>query len=200
MSAVSKAQICNLALAHVKQTATTIANLDTDQGNTAVQCRIHYDVARRFVLADHEWNFATKRVPLADLGSPPPLWLYRYDQPSDSLKNREIERVSKEDDPVPFVVETQENGSGLCILTDRPEARLVYTWDVELPALFSPGFVTAFSWLLASELAPALPGSQKTQEACLTIYRNYLSSGMAVDSGEGQADPEHFSPWERARI
>ena len=70
MTTVSKAQICNLGLAHLNQTGTQISNLDTDTGTTAIQCRIHYDIARRFVLADHNWNFATKRLALTDIGSP----------------------------------------------------------------------------------------------------------------------------------
>lgn len=200
MAHISKAQICNLALAHLKQTKTTIANLDTDKGNTAVQCRIHYDIARRFVLTDHDWNFATKRVALADVGNPPALWAYRYDDPSDSLKIREIERVSKLEDPIPFVVESNLDDSGLSVITDRAGAIAVYTYDVVNPSLFSPGYVSTFSWYLASELVPALSGSEKTQEACLTVYRNLLAGSQATDSGEGQADPEFQSPWERARI
>ena len=56
------------------------------------------------------------------------------------------------------------------------------------------------SWYLASELAPALSGSENIQEAALTIYRNTIAAAQAVDSGEGQQDPDLDSPWERARI
>jgi len=198
--AVSKAQICNMALAHIKQTKTTIANLDTDTGNTADQCRIHYDVARRFALADHNWNFATKRVTLADVGSPPATYIYRYDYPADCLKVQEIQRLTKADVPVPYLIEAVEDGSKLSILTDMAAAIGVYTWDVENVALFSPSFVTALSWLLASDLAPALSGSEKIQEATLTVYRNYIAAAQAADSSEGKADDELTASWERARI
>lgn len=198
--AVSKAQICNLALAHIKQTKTTISNLDTDNGNVAVLCRIHYDVARQFVLADHPWNFATKRVALTDIGSPPSDWVYRYDYPSDCLKFREIQRLAKTDAPIPFAVEAEDDGSGLSVLTDMSSAVGIYTWDVTNTALFSPQFVSALSWYMASELAPALSGSEKVQEAALTVYRNTMAAGQATDSSEGQADPELDSPWERARL
>ena len=198
--AVSKAQICNMALAHIKQTKTTIANLDTDTGNTADQCRIHYDVARRFALADHNWNFATKRVTLADVGSPPATYIYRYDYPADCLKVQEIQRLTKADVPVPYLIEAVEDGSKLSILTDMAAAIGVYTWDVENVALFSPSFVTALSWLLASDLAPALSGSEKIQESSLTVYRNYIAAAQAADSSEGKADDELTASWERARI
>ena len=198
--AVSKAQICNMALAHIKQTKTTIANLDTDTGNTADQCRIHYDVARRFALADHNWNFATKRVTLADVGSPPATYTYRYDYPSDCLKVQEIQRLTKADVPVPYLIEAVEDGSKLSILTDMATAIGVYTWNVENVALFSPSFVTALSWLLASDLAPALSGSENVQESSLTVYRNYIAAAQAADSSEGKADDELTASWERARI
>ena len=201
--AVSEAQICNLALSHIKQTKSTIANLDTDTGNTATQCRIHYDVARQFVLTDHNWNFATKRVTLTDISSDPmspATWSYRYDYPSDCLRMQSIERASKTNTPIPFRVEAEDDGSGLSILTDTQDARAIYTWDVTNTTLFSPPFVSSLSWFLASELAPALSGSETIQEAALTIYRNTLIAAHAIDSAEGEADAELDASWERARI
>lgn len=197
--AVTKAQICNLALAHINQTKTQISDLDTDQGTTAIQCRIHYDVARRFVLADHNWNFATKRVALAVIGSPPSDWLYRYDYPSDCLRAREIQRFTKSEMPIAFKVEDDGTGAGLCILTDKDEATLIYTKDVTNPALFTPGFVSAMAWYLASELAPALSGDEKKQQQCYSIYRGHLSGAHAADSSESFGPFELESPWQRAR-
>ena len=201
--AVSEARICNLALSHIKQTKTTVANLDTDTGNTAVQCRIHYDTCRQFVLSNHDWNFATQRVTLANISSDPmspTTWNYRYDYPSNCLKIRNIQPLNKTSDPIPYVVELEEDGSGLSILTDLEDARAIYTQDVDNPTLFSPGFIQSLSWYLASELAPALSGSETIQEATLTVYRNTIAAAQAMDSGEGQQDPDLDSSWERARI
>ena len=201
--AVSEARICNLALSHIKQTKTTVANLDTDTGNTAVQCRIHYDTCRQFVLSNHDWNFATQRVTLANISSDPmspTTWNYRYDYPSNCLKIRNIQPLNKTSDPIPYVVELEEDGSVLSILTDLEDARAIYTQDVDNPTLFSPGFIQSLSWYLASELAPALSGSETIQEATLTVYRNTIAAAQAMDSGEGQQDPDLDSSWERARI
>jgi len=197
--AVTKAQICNMALGHINQSGTTISNLDTDQGNTADQCRIHYDNARRFVLADHDWNFGGKRVALTDIGSPSALWTYRYDYPSDCLRIREIERLSKTDVAVPYEVSALGTGDKLVIQSDLASAICLYSWDVVLPTMFSPGFVTALSWYLASELAPALSGDRDIQQAALSVYDNYKRSAKAADSSEGLPDVEIDSPWEQAR-
>jgi len=199
--AVSQAQICNLALSHIHQTTTTIANLGTDTGNVAVQCRIHYDTARRFVLSDHYWNFATKRQTLASIGTPPALWAYRYDYPSDCVSSgfREIQRLSKDDAPVPYVVELEDNGFGLSVLTDMPNAVGIYTSDVENTVLFSPGFVQTFSRYLAASLAEALTGNLNVQQSQLSIYQGLKRSAMVADSNEGEFQHSYDSPWERAR-
>ena len=199
MSTVSKAQICNLALSHINQTETQISKLDTDTGNTAIQCRIHYDVAREFVLADHHWNFAKKRVVLTDIGSPPTNWVYRYDYPSDCLKMREIERLTRKDLPIPFGIEDDGSENGLSIVTDKDEATGIYTYNVQNVSLFSPGFVAALGWYLASELAPALSGDLKKQESTLAVYNRIMAAAEGTDSDEGEMDPELDSPWERAR-
>ena len=200
MASITKAQICNLALAHINQTETSIANLDTDTGLTAVQCRIHYDTCRRFVLADHYWNFAKKRVTLAVSGQTAPTnWIYRYDYPSDCLHFRNIERDTRTETPLPFDIEDDGTDSGLSIVTDKYQAVGVYTRDVENTALFSPGFAIALGWYLASELAPSITGNMKIQEACLTVYGKTYSAAKGVNSNEITSDNELESPWERAR-
>ena len=200
MSTVSKAQIVNLALAHINQTQTSITNLDTDTGLTAVQARIHYDVCRRFVLADHNWNFAKKRVTLAVSGQTAPTnWIYKYDYPSDCLYFRNIERDTRTELPLPFDIEDDGTDSGLSIVTDKYQAVGVYTRDVENTALFTPGFVTSMGWYLGSELAPSLTGNLKIQEACLTVYGRALNAAESRNSNEVTSDAEFDSPWERAR-
>jgi hypothetical protein len=200
--AVSKAQICNMALAHIKQTLTTIANLDSDTGNTAVNCRIHYDTARQFVLAGHDWNFATKRKTLADISPAtmsPVTWGYRYAYPSDCIKFQEIERLTKTSVPVKYKIEAKDDGSALSILTDMEDARAVYTFDLDNTSMFSPGFISALSWYLASELAPALSGSETLQQACLAVYSGVASRASSQDSQQQEHPDELDSPWDRAR-
>ncbi len=195
----SDVQICNLALMHIKQSRTLISNLVTDTGKTADVCREHYDVCRRFVQADHNWNFCTQRVALTDIGSPPATWSFRYDYPSSCLKFRSIQADDRTTQ-IPYVVELKPDGSGMSILTDRSQAVGVFTQNVTNAALFSPGFVTALSWYLASEIAPALSEDNSMQEAALTVYRNMLITAEQSDSNEEEADAEPASAWDRARL
>lgn len=194
----TQVQICNLALAHLGQTGTTIANLVTDKGLTATQCRIHYDVAREFVLADHDWNFAEKVVYLADIGNPPQHWAYRYDYPSDCLKFRHINGDARTGRRPPFRVMLTEGGQR-CIVTDRRQAEGVYTADITNTTVFSPGFVEAFSWYLAAALAPALTGDVKKQEMALRVYQSFVGAAQRQDAQESGQDEMPDAPWITAR-
>jgi hypothetical protein len=196
---ITTAQICNLALAHINQTESQIANLDTDTGTTAIQCRIHYDLARQVLLSDHHWGFAKKRVALADLGNPPSTWDFRYDYPADCVRFHHIQLPNRDCLPIRYSVEDDGLEAGLSILTDDEGAIGVYTYNVENTVLFTPMFSSALSWYLASELAVAIAGDSKKQEQAFAVYGRLLSSAKAMDSEEGQQDPEFDSPWERAR-
>lgn len=196
---LTKELLCNRALAHIHQTQTTISDFATDTGNTADQCRNHYDFCRQFVLADHNWSFARKRATLTTLaGTPPATWLYQYEYPDDCLRFREIERQYRLGDPPKWILEN-DSGTDIKILSDEADAIGIYTWDVELVTLFPPGFVSALGWYLASELAPALTGDQELQRTCYQIYQGQIAAAQAVSSQEGQWDDELESPWERAR-
>ena len=63
----SKVQICNLALAHIGQKS--VASLD-EASVPATYLNLYYDAARDAALRDYNWNFATKTIALADLGTP----------------------------------------------------------------------------------------------------------------------------------
>jgi len=198
--AVGKAQICNLALAHIRQTKTTIANLDADEGSTAVLCRIHYDICRLFVLADHNWTFATKRKALVDVGSPPATWAYRYDWPTDCVQFQGVQGQTREDNAIPFKIEMAPTGDKNSILTDEPLAVGLYTYDNENTSGFPASFVSALSWYLASELAPSLSGDRNLQRDCLEVYGRTKRAAQSIDNRQEQFDPEPLSPWDQARL
>lgn len=195
---VTQTQICNLALAHIKQTQVTISNLDTDKGRVGTILRLHYDISRQFVLSDHKWNFATSRRSLALISNPVTgNWGYQYWYPNDCINLREIE-TSISNSPVPFEVENYENDSK-CVFTNADKAIGVFTSDITNPRVFSIGFVNALSWYLASEIAPALSEDMQVQESCLTIYKNTLIKSKRMDSNEGESDIAPNAPWDMVR-
>lgn len=210
----SEVDICNLALAHLGDNA-TVASLDPPEGSAqAEHCARFYPMARDSLLEMHTWGFATKRVTLALLGSGWPEWDYSYMQPSDALNIVAILPPDATDDysqglsnvpmaaggsyvPQAFSCEVDGSGNDV-ILTDQADAVLRYTCVVEDTTKFSPLFVMALSWHLASMLAgPMLKGDAGAAEAkrCTAMMQAYLSQATESDAAQRRINPQHNVGW-----
>ena len=211
----SEIDICNLALAHLGDTA-TIASLSPPEGSAqAEHCAGFYPVARDSLLEMHSWGFATKRVQLALLTSGWPEWTYAYAQPADALNVIAILPPESTDDystgvpdsaggsyvPQPFCCEINDSGAPV-IYTDQADAVLRYSATVTDPTRFSPLFVMALSWHLASMLAgPIIKGDAGAAEAkrCAGMMQAYLSKAVESDSSQRRVRPEHVVGWMAGR-
>ena len=210
--------ICNLALAHLGDTA-TVASIDPPEGSAqAEHCARFYPIARDALLEMHTWGFSTRRIQLAALGAGWPEWTYCYAQPSDALNIIAVLPPDASDDysaavggvpesagglyvPQPFSCELNETGASV-IYTDQVDAVLRYTSIVTDPNKFSPLFVTALSWHLASMLAgPVIKGDAGAAEAkrCAQMAQAYLSKAVESDSSQRRIKPEHVVSWMAGR-
>jgi len=214
----SEIDICNLALGHLGDVA-TIASIDPPEGSAqAEHCARFYPIARDSLLELHTWGFATKRVQLAQLGTGWPEWDYSYAQPADALNIIAVLPPYATDDystgaasvsiavggsyiPQPFSCEIDANGADV-IYTDQAEAVLRYTALVTDPTKFSPLFIVALSWQLASMLAgPILKGDAGAAEAkrCAAMAQAYLSKAKESDAGQRRINPQHNVGWMAGR-
>lgn len=210
----SEIDICNLALGHLGDVA-TIASIDPPEGSAqAEHCARFYPIARDALLEMHAWSFATKRVQLAQLGSGWPEWDYSYAQPSDALVMIAVLPPSSTDDystvatgvqisaggsyvPQPFSCEINADGADV-IYTDQAEAVLRYTALVTDTTKFSPLFIVALSWQLASMLAgPILKGDAGASEAkrCAAMAQAYLAKAKESDAGQRRINLQHNVGW-----
>ncbi len=210
----SEVDICNLALAHLGDTA-TVASLDPPEGSAqAEHCARFYPIARDSLLEMHTWGFATKRAQLAQLGAAWPEWGYAYAQPADALNIIAILPPDATDDysanvsnvpvaaggsyvPQAFSCETDYSGADI-ILTDQPNAVLRYTSIVTDTTKFSPLFVMSLSWHLASMLAgPMLKGDAGAAESkrCTAMMQAYLSKATESDAAQRRINPQHNVGW-----
>lgn len=168
--ASSEVAICNMALGHVG-ISIFIDSLG-EASQAANVCRVYFEPARDFALADFDWNFARNRAAMADLGTPPTNWLYRYALPTDCLTVRHLivagQREPKANERIPY--EIGEEGEVRVLYTDQPEAELVYTRRVTNPNLFSAQFVMALSYLLASHIAMPLAAVSGLGDKALKLY------------------------------
>lgn len=211
----SEVNICNLALSHLGDSA-TVSSIDPPEGSAqAEHCARFYPIARDALLEMHTWSFATRRIQLAQVVNSWPEWDYAYSVPSNALNLIAILAPDATDDyvesvpasttgqysPKPFTQETGEDGSQI-IFTDQPNAVLRYTTIVDDATKFTPLFVVALSWHLASFLAgPVIKGDVGAAEAkrCAAVAMQYLAQAKQSDAGQRRVSVIHEPDFMRAR-
>lgn len=217
----SEVEICNVALAHLGDTA-TVASLDPPEGSAqAEHCARFYPIARDSLLEMHAWNFATARVRLAEIVSEWPQWRYAYAVPADFMRALAVLPADSIDDlnmpaivtpalttlpsagrvPRPYVIET-DSTSNLVILTNEPDALLRYVREVSDTTRFSPLFTMTLTHLLASMLAgPIIKGAEGNAESKrqLQLMNAYLTQAKGSDAQQRDATPTHHVGWMTGR-
>lgn len=185
----SVVQICNMALTRIGQNQ-LILSID-EQSQAAELCSLHYEDARDAVLRDFDWPFAEARVYLADIGSPPMNWCYRYRYPTNCIKARRIAIPGNEnpraDERTPFKIIHADGGRA--IVTNQSQAELVYTVKVEDTTYFDPLFVSALAWRLAAEIAMGLQARPENYQAAQQQYMLAISEAAAISMAEAQGLP-----------
>lgn len=218
----SAIDICNLALGHLGDTA-TVSSINPPEGSAqAEHCARFYPIARDSLLEMHAWNFAMRRVALARVACLWPEWDYAYALPSDVNNILSVLPADAQDDystrivpsdnhpymfapvvaagqytPQAYSVESQANGSPI-LYTDQADAVLRYTSFITDTTKFSPLFVMALSWHLASMLAgPIIKGDQGAAEAkrCQQMMATYLVQAQESDANQRKIKPEHIVGW-----
>jgi hypothetical protein len=217
----SEVDICNLGLAHIGAEAQVVSISPPDGSVEAGLCKRFYPIVRREMIESANWQFALKRVALAEVTNPSTIWQYAYALPSDCvdalrilplavlgengalwlvsdwmLDVRALDDMFSERGSANFTIE------GTTLLTNEPEAVLKYKADVVDTTKFSGMFVTAFGMLMASYLAgPIIKGQEGTRigaswrESAMTMIKS-AGAGEANNSSERA---EHVSEFIRAR-
>lgn len=176
-----------------------IQNVDTEQSQQAKACRLFYDQALTETLEAFDWGFARVVETLADLGTPPNNWAYRYQYPSNCVKFRGFERIPGTPE-VPHEIRAKDNtGNEKIILCNIGSAVGVYTLLVTTTSMFTPNFVDALSWRLAGLIAVYLTQDRSLRSDCFTAWREAIDMAGAFDAEEGHDDEEITAPWHDAR-
>lgn len=205
-------QIANLSLSRIG-TRSSIADLAEDSPEARAFNTV-YEQARDETLDAVDWGFARARRQLADLGSPPVDWQFRYAYPGDCLKIRGIyqplsqQGMSAADTgiagasaagisatslntsapPIAYesAIDLDAQGNDLKVIyCDQPQALAYFTKRVTNTALFPAGFVSALTWACGAQLAIPLTGSTALMQACLAQWRLMLNEAATADANEG---------------
>jgi hypothetical protein len=220
----SEVGICNLALAHLGDEA-TVTSINPPEGSAqAEHCQRFYPIARDGMLQMHNWNFASRRVLLAQVTQPWDQWQYAYAAPGDMMVAVSVLPPESDDDytsrripadqpgwaynytpivaagmyvPQAYSIETDSSGNKV-IYTNQKDALLRYQALVTDSTKFDPLFTIALSHYLASMLAgPVLKGDAGAAESKrqLQLMLVYLQQARASDANQRNIKPEHLTSW-----
>lgn len=205
--ASSPAEIGNLALDAIGARA-TIASLSEASNEARVISR-QYNQALEDVLASAHWNFARKQVALtmlkdATVGDDTPTpWVYEYAYPADCVSARYIMPMVAVDPaavvgtvaapslvgpPARFIISQDVDSSDTpikVILTNQPQAVLVYTVRITNPQLFDGLFTRALSAYLGALIAVALAGDKRLAQMAFDAADRMVRSARVSNGNEG---------------
>jgi hypothetical protein len=193
----SEVDIANLALANLGEDASVSSFSPPDGSPQAEHCARFYPIARDACLEAHAWKFAKRTLQLdAPLDDTVDGFGFAYALPSDCLRVIGIYPEGfRSDISTRYTFETETAASGARILlTDVESPYLIYVRQIVDPSKFSPTFLTALSYLLASMLAgPVLKGEsgQTANKYWLAVWRAYIGTAATLDASNQrvEADP-----------
>lgn len=204
----SAIDVCNMALSHIGAEA-QVATIDPPDGSAeAGYCARFYPIARRIAMESHSWTFAKTRATLAMVATnPSSVWLYAYALPSDMVDSirvlnlATIEAILLSLDSFSmattnalywqFLLRNTEQSSADfeiedgVLLTNEPDAVLIYTKDEQNVANWTPLFMSAVAQLLAGYLAgPIIKGvdGMKVGQAWTQSGLNLLGQAASSDA------------------
>lgn len=220
----SEVDICNIALAHLGDSA-TVASINPPEGSAQSEhCARFYPVARDTLLEMHAWSFATRRSALALLDVAISQWKYIYAMPTnvvnviavippDSVNDYSAPAYYSTDQygynapqinpaaayytPQDYSIETLSTGAQV-ICTNQENAVLRYTQRVTDTTQFSPLFNMSLTWLLASMLAgPVIKGDVGAAEGkrCYQMFQAHFVEATQSDAVQRQTKPQMVVPW-----
>lgn len=196
------AGVCNLALGMVGQRQ-LIDDID-EETDEAQACKLFYGPARDECLGAFMWSFATKRAALALSTEERTGWDLAYVAPPDMLlEGRRYvwdgSRATPVDLRIPNSIELNDAGDGYLLLTDEPDAELIYTAQLNAVALWSNAFVRAVAARLAVDLALMLPVKPELARLLEPRAQVALHKAAALDANASTPDAEPESESIRVR-
>lgn len=189
----SEVDLCNLALSHLGQSRQITAISPPDGSSEAAICARFYPIARNTVLEAAYWGFATKRVALADLGTPPDAWAYRYAWPNEALHIQAL-YVDTDDTEQEFAIEA--DASGTVIYSNTEDAMVRYTALITDVNKYGGLVQQAITHMLAAHLAgPIIKGKAGMAVSESMLNKSLGWQGKAeLHNAKGQAKQVKAEP------
>lgn len=188
--AISKTELCNKALTFLG--SQPIVSIDDDTANARALNRV-YEISLRSILGECKWNFATKRVLLAEVDTD----LAWYDSGETIIYQRPndcIRIFGTNDDDATWREE------GEYIISDTSGLGLRYVYFLDAPSKYPAAFIEAFIDKLCSDIAFLLLNSKTVAETFLEKYEKVsLAKARSENAQTGTQQYLKDNAWENAK-
>ena len=190
-------QIANRALARIGH-ANSIDSME-EISPEAIACRAAYDASRDTVQSAHPWDFCTEIALLAPTTNDrPDDWAYKYIMPT-CLRFVRVWPYQGRPNPV-YPIEYEIRGG--FIYCNVENARGLYVVRVEDTTMFSPAFVSALSFYLASEICMPLGKQNAVTQRMIDAYDAEIKRAAQTDANSTPTNQDRMNQdasWIRAR-
>lgn len=186
--ALTKVDVANGALLKLGE-STPLTNL-SDGTKAANLCKNRIEPCKTALLRYHPWNFAIKRVTLANNDDAPAFgYSYAATLPSDFLRV-----VQVDDRRTSYRIENGE------LLSDETEVELRYVYDFgDDYSRADPLFIECLSLWLANDIALALTQSADIKDRMQRDLNLALGKARFVDASEEPAEDLIAEDWVNSR-
>jgi hypothetical protein len=183
--------ICNASLRKVGASTITGLNQGTKNANF---CNDRYADLRDALLEMHTWNFAMKRVKLAQTTTTPTIKFdYSYTLPTDYLR---AVSVFDSDEGHGIVDHKIEGGKVVC---SANAVWMLYVAKITDPNVMSPLFREALAALMAVEAATSITESRALRELMTVEFKSALRKARSSDSQADLPDRMPVGSWVTGR-
>lgn len=192
--AVSKTDICNLALARVG--ALTIMDIDDADSKGARACKNAFESTVREVSRAGMWNPLKSRATLAELTATPEFgWAHQFQLPTDFIRLFKLNGVDLNNDDPSDYFEIE----GKLLLTDAETAEIQYIAFKDDPNQYDPLMVDAIVVLLASKISVPMRQDESLAANLRQEYeRITLPRARKTDGNERK--PRRYDPCSESRF
>lgn len=200
VNSVTEVQVANFAIARIG--GERIEAFDPPEDSTeSHQVNLWFHHCRRLVLELYDWNFARKRLALAeDSNAPPDEWAYRYQYPADGIALRGVENPSTGvAEPVQRQIEVPTSPDVKTILSNLQDMVVIYTANMTSTSIMPSSFIEVWHLCLAERLCPNVKGDEKLKDTVKNEWKEWVAWASALNANQNKYAPARDASWIEAR-
>ncbi|MBP2638216.1 MAG: hypothetical protein H6Q72_4123 [Firmicutes bacterium] len=196
---MTKYDICNMALTFIGSTR-PISSF-ADQSTEATICGRFYDIARKSLLNETDWNFAkqsyTALTVVTDEANQEYQYVYEY--PDDAIRILSVGLGDHHKEPFKIIYTDTDTDSVQRIVCNLKNAMAEYIVNVENTDLMPAYFTEALAWKLGGMIAIGLAKTPQIAQNAMQIQQGIVERAKYLSGAEKKQPLRSDNHYIRAR-